>query len=104
MALISTRIPEDIEKELIWYANKEKIGKTIALRKILGRGLKEIKLEYALQRLAEHKISLGKASEEAGLSLWEMLDTVKEKKIDWIGLTPEDIEKDLEIIKKLSKK
>lgn len=104
MALISTRIPEDMEKELIWYADKERIGRTIALRKILDRGLKEIKLEYTLQRLAEHKISLGKASEEAGLSLWEMLDIVKEKKIDWVGLTPEDIERDLEIIKKLSKK
>lgn len=43
MTLISTRIPEDIEKELLWYAKKEKIGRTIALRKILDIGLREIK-------------------------------------------------------------
>ncbi len=104
MTLISTRIPEDIERELIWYANKEKIGKTVALRKILETGIQKIKLDHALERLAAHKITLGKAAEESGISIWEILDIVKERKIDWVGLTIEGVEKDLEISRKLSKK
>ena len=68
---------------------------------IISVRLKEWRIQNALEQLTAHKISLGKAAEEAGISIWEMLDIVKEKKIDWIGLTPEDIEKDLEIIKKM---
>jgi len=104
MALISTRIPDDLEKQLNWYAEKEKIGRAIALRKIIDRGLQEARLEYALEKLAAHKITLGKAAEDSGISIWEMLDIVKERKIDWIGLTPEGVEKDLEIALKFSKK
>ena len=61
MALISTRIPEDIEKELKWYAEKEKLGMTIALRRVLDKGLKEIKLEHALDLYQKGKVTLMKA-------------------------------------------
>ncbi len=94
MALISTRIPEDIEKELIWYANKEKIGRTIALRKILDKGLKEIKLEHALDLYKKGKVTLWKAATIAGLSLWEIMDIVRERKIP-MYYTLEDIEEDI---------
>ena len=104
MALISTRIPDEIEKQLKWYAQKEKVGVTIAVRKILDKGIKEIRLEYALQQLTDHSITLGRSAELAGISIWEMLDIVKRKKIDWVGLTPEAVERDLETARKLSKK
>jgi len=60
--------------------------------------------EKVLEKLAKHEISLGRAAELIDISIWEMLNIVKERNIDWIGLTPEDIEKDFEIAKKLSKK
>ena len=103
MALISTRIPDHLEEELEWYAKKEKVGKTIALRKILDKGLKEIKLEYALDLYQKGKITLWKAAEIANLSLWEMVDIVRERRIPMF-YTLEDVEKDLEIAKKLSKR
>ena len=100
MGLISTRIPEDLEKELEWYAKKEKIGRTIALRKILDKGIKEIRLEYSLSLYKKGKITLMRAAEISGISLWEVLDIIKEKKIP-MPYTLEDVEKDLEIAKKL---
>ncbi len=103
MALISTRIPEDIEKELKWYAEKERLGVTIALRRILEKGLKETKLEYALDLYKKGKITLMKSGEIAGLSLWEMLDVVREKRIP-MQYTIEDVKKDVEIAKEISKK
>lgn len=101
MTLLSTRLPDDLKKYLKWYADKERIGMSIAMRKVIDRGIKEIRLEYALEKLREHSITLGKAAELAGISIWEMMDIVKEKRIDWLGLTPEDIDRDLEIIKRL---
>ncbi len=103
MALISTRIPEDVEEKIEWYAEKEKIGRTIALRKILDRGLKEIKLEHALDLYAKGKVTLWKAASLADLSLWEMLDIVRERRIP-MHYTLEDVEADFKIAKELSKK
>ena len=57
-----------------------------------------------IEKLREHSITLGKAAELAEISIWEMLDIVKEKKIDWVGLTPEIIDRDFERAMKLSKK
>lgn len=94
MSLISTRIPEEMAKELEWYAKKEKVGKTIALRKALDKGLKEIRLEYALDLYQKGKITLMKASEIAGVSLWKILEIVREKRIP-MHYTLEDVERDL---------
>ena len=104
MTLISTRLPDDLKKYLKLYAEKERIGMSIAMRKILEMGIKEARLKDALEKLREHKITLGKAAELAAVSIWEMMDIVKEKKIDWLGITSEDIDRDFEIAMKLSKK
>ncbi len=81
MPLISTRVPDELDEELEWYAKKEKVGKTIALRRVLDKGLKDIRLEYSLDLYQKGKITLMKAAEIAGLSLWEILDIVREKRI-----------------------
>lgn len=103
MTLISTRIPENIEKELSWYANKEKIGRTIALRKIIDRGLKEIRIEHALDLYRKGKIGMGRTAKIAEVSIWEILDIIREKRIP-MNYTIKDVEKDLEIAMKLSKR
>lgn len=103
MALISVRLGEDLTKELSKVEKKWKIDRSEIIRRLLANAIKEWKIQNALEELAAHKISLGKAAEEAGISIWEMMDIIKEKKTDWLGLTPEDIEKDLEIAKKISK-
>lgn len=94
MSLISTRIPEELAKELEWYAKKEKVGRTIALRKVLDKGLREIKLEHALEMYQKGKITLMKAAEIAGISLWEALEIVRDKRIP-MHYTLEDVEKDI---------
>ena len=94
MPLISTRVPEELDEELEWYAKKEKVGKTIALRKILDKGLKEIKIEYALYLYQKGKITLMKASEIAAIPLWEIFDIIREKKVP-MHYTIEDVEKDI---------
>lgn len=94
MPLVSTRVTEEVDDELEWYAKKEKVGKTIALRRALDKGLKEIKLEYVLDLYQKGKITLMKASEIAGISLWEILEIVREKKLP-MHYTSEDVEKDI---------
>lgn len=94
MGLISARLPPEMEREIESYAKKEKVGKTVAIRKVLDKGLKEIKLEHALEEYRKGKITLWKAASVAGVSLWEMLDIVKEKKIPML-YTIEDLKEDI---------
>ena len=94
MSLISTRIPEELDEELEWYAKKEKVGKTIAFRRVLDKGLREIRLEYALDLYQKGKITLMKASEIAAIPLWKILDIARDKKVP-MYYTLEDVEKDI---------
>ena len=51
----------------------------------------------ALELFREKKVSLGKASQIAGLSVWEMMALLKEKKIP-LNYSVEDFEKDMNLI------
>ncbi len=102
--LISVRLGKDLERELSQVEKKWRVDRSEIIRRLLAGALKEWKLNNALEELAAHKITLGRAAELAEVSLWEMMDIVKKKKIDWVGYTEEDVEKDLEIALNFSKK
>ncbi len=95
---ISVRLGKDLEKDLALVEKKWRVDRSEIIRRLLDRALKEWKTQNALEELATHKISLRKAAKECGVSLWEMMDLAKEKKIDWIGYTDEDLKKDLAIL------
>lgn len=95
---ISVRLDKSLLKELSaieknWHADRSE-----AIRRLLAKAVNSWKMQSAVERLREHKISIGKASEECGLSIWEMLDIVKEKNIDWTGYSKEDLERDLKVL------
>lgn len=90
------RVLQDMKKYIEWYAEKEHTGKVTALRKILGRGLKKVRVEHALDEYCEGRVTLWKASEMAGLSLWEILEVIKEKEIP-APYTQEDVEEDIQV-------
>ena len=96
---ISVRVEKDILKELEKLEEQWQTDRSEAIRRLLVNALKEWKIQHALEELAKHKISIGKAAERAGISLWEMLELVKEKNIDWTGYNDEDLEQDLKLIR-----
>ncbi len=94
MSLVSTRLPQDMNNEIEWYARKEHLKKTVALRKIIERGLKEVRVEHALEEYHEGKVTLWKACEIARLPLWEMMELVKKRRIS-APYTLKDVEEDI---------
>jgi predicted HTH domain antitoxin len=44
--------------------------------------------------LRDGKVTFAKAAEIAKLSLWEFADLVKQRNIEWVRYTPEEIEKE----------
>ncbi|GBE18114.1 ribbon-helix-helix protein, copG family [archaeon BMS3Abin16] len=94
MSLVSTRLPPEMKEEIEEYAEKEHVGKTVALRKLLERGLKEVRIEHALEEYGMGKVTLWKAAETAKLPLWEMMELAKKKGVS-APYTLRDVEEDL---------
>lgn len=91
---VSVRLSEESLREVDRLAARLKTDRSEALRRFIERGLREARIDDALDLLPRGKISVGRAAEEAGVTLYEMLDLVRRHHIP-SGYGPEDLERDL---------
>ncbi len=96
---VSVRIGKELKKGLALVEKKWQIDRSEAIRRLLADAVKDWKIQNAINDITLHKISIGKAAEECSISIWVMLELLKEKNINWTGYGKEDIEKDLSFIK-----
>lgn len=78
---ISIILPEELKEEIDKLRKLRHEDQSSFIRKLLWKSVAQEKLEYALNQYLADKISLGKAAELADLSIWEMLDELKKRKI-----------------------
>lgn len=97
MKTVTTRIPEEDEKLLEKIQEKEKTGRSEALRRLIEKGIDDWRRERALELLEDHKVTLRKATDLAGVSYVEMLELASEEGIE-SGYDLEDLERDMERI------
>lgn len=94
MTVITTRVPDELAKEVKRIAKVEALDKSTTVKRLLVQAVQAWKIDYALKLYQEGKISIGKAAETAGISLWEIVDITVKRKIP-LKLSPEDLEEDL---------
>jgi predicted HTH domain antitoxin len=92
---LAVRIPKELEKELLEIIEQEKLDKATVVRSLLEMGIVEWRKQTALEFLREGKATFAKAAQIAKLSLWEFADLVKQRNVEWVRYTPEEIEKEL---------
>jgi len=92
---LAVRIPEEIEKEIREVVEREKLDKATVVRTLLKMGIVEWRKQTALELLRDGKVTFAKATEMAKLSLWEFADLVKQRNIEWVRYTPEEIEREI---------
>ena len=97
---ISIVIPDDLKEEIDKLRELNKEDQSSFIRKLLWKSIAQEKLEFALKEYLKDKISLGKASKIAGISIWEMLDELKKRNVT---LNYKMAEAELEIEKILKK-
>lgn len=78
---ISIILPDDLKEEIDKLKELYKEEQSSYIRKLLWKSVAQEKLNYAINQYLEEKISLGKASEIAGISIWEMLDELYKRNI-----------------------
>ncbi len=91
---VSVRLSKESLREVDCIAERLKTDRSEALRRFIERGLREAKIDDALDRLRRGKVSIGRAAEDAGITLYEMLELVRRHQIA-SGYGPEDLERDL---------
>ena len=80
---VSVRIYKEDIKEIDKLSKLEKKSKSSLLREILELGLKDKKLELALEKFRKNKLSAWKAARIAEMPLSQFLDVLVEKNIDF---------------------
>lgn len=95
MQVIAARFPKSSARELEKIAEEEQVDKSTVIARALHRYIKEWKLEKALTLYQMGKVTLWKAARMADVSLWEIMDIVRQRKIH-AHYTFEDFREDFE--------
>lgn len=97
-ATISVRLEKSLLKDLSVIEKNWQADRSEAIRRLLAKAVNSWKIQNALEKIREHKISIGKAAEECEIFVWEMLDIVRENGIDWTAYSKEDLERDIKVL------
>ncbi len=87
---VSIVISSDLNKEIDKLKKILEMDKSSTIRHLLLKSIREIKIETALNEYKRGKVSFGKASEIAGVNLWEFIDICHTHKIG-LDLTEEEV-------------
>lgn len=91
---LAVRVPEEIDREILEVVEREKLDKATVVRTLLEMGMVEWRKQTALELLRDGKVTFAKAAKMAKLSLWEFADLVKQRNIEWVRYTPQEVEKE----------
>jgi len=83
--MLGVRSTKALEKAVDEVVREESVDKSTAVRLLVDMGYREWRLKRALQKLREGKVSMWRASEIAGVSLWDFITVVKKEGIEWVG-------------------
>ncbi len=92
--IITAQVKDDLLKGLKDYMEAAGLDRSAAIRRLLMRGLKDWKLEQAVNEYRDGNVSLMKASEKAEITVWEFLDELDRRKIS-LNVSMEAFEKSL---------
>ena len=95
--MVGTRLPETIVRDLETIEETEQSDRSTTVRKLLYRAIQDWKLDHYARLYGDSKLTLARAAREAGVSLWEMMDYTRTKKIA-AQYDLEDFQRDLKMV------
>lgn len=92
--VVSARLPREMVKLIEEIAREEKIDKSTVVERALEHYIREWRLNKAVESYRDGLVTLSRAAEIAGVSIWEMIDVLVQKKVT-LQYSVEDLEEDL---------
>lgn len=97
--MVGTRLPLDLVRELELIEDVEQSGRSTTVRRLLSKAIQQWKLEHYARLYGDGKLTLARAARDAGVSLWEMMDYARARKMP-AQYDLEDLNRDLGTIQK----
>ena len=91
---VTARISEDLYEAIEQFRDEERLDRSTAVAQLLGRGVEDWRIDTAIRRYRDGDVSLGRAAEIAGMSLWRFLDILEDRRVE-VNYTESDLETDL---------
>jgi predicted HTH domain antitoxin len=91
---ITARVPDDIYERIEMIREEEQLDRSTAIKRLLERGIEDWQLETAVRQYQDGAISIGRAADLAGLSIWRFLDVLDDRGIE-ANYTEADLDADL---------
>ena len=92
--LVATRLPRSLVSDLKKIESAEQSDRSTVLRKLLYKAVTDWKKEYAARLYAEGRVTMERAAMECGVSVREMMEYLKARKIP-AQYDVEDLEEDM---------
>ncbi len=97
--MVGTRLPLDLVRELELIEDVEQSDRSTTVRRLLSKAIQQWKLEHYARLYGDGKLTLARAARDAGVSLWEMMDYARVRKVP-AQYDLEDLNRDLGTIQK----
>jgi len=94
---ITTRVNDNLLKLIDEIAQREGMDRSTVLRRFLEQSVKTWLIDKSLKEYEEGKLTLRQAARISGLSLWEALHEIKNRKT-YLPYTIEDLKDDLRAV------
>ncbi|MCE2559082.1 MAG: UPF0175 family protein [Acidobacteria bacterium] len=95
--MVSVRLPSALVRELDLIGGVEQSDRSTTVRRLLASAVHDWKLEHYARQYGEGKVTLARAARDAGVSLWEMMDYARSRKVP-AQYELEDLQQDLKTI------
>lgn len=92
--VISTRVSDEVAKDLREIEKEEKTDRATVIRKLLARAIEQWKMDHALRLYQEGKVTLWRAARMADVTLREMMEQAAKRGIQF-KYTEKDLEEDV---------
>jgi len=95
--MVGTRLPDTVVRDLEAIEQVEQSDRSTTVRKLLSRAIQDWKMDHYSRLYGSGKLTIARAAREARVSVWEMMDYVKSKKIT-AQYDLEDFQRDLKTL------
>ena len=95
--MVGARLPMGLVRELEFIEEVEQADRSTTVRRLLAKAVREWKLEHYARQYGDGKLTMARAARDAGVSLWEMVEHVRSRKVA-VQYDLEDLRQDLDTI------
>jgi predicted HTH domain antitoxin len=95
---IATRVDKDIIAQIKEIEMETQADRAEVIRRLLDEGIKQYRLKKAVTLLRDGKVTVSRAAEIAGLSVWDIVELMHAKRIP-IQYTADDLRRSLELVR-----